>query len=131
MGLSGNSFSENNEINRVKQSNAVQKIRSSKGESIGETLVALLISTLALTMLAGAITTTSNIVKNSREHLGRYYLKNEDDNGVVKMTGADDTKKIQITITESGGLGISEDVYYYQNGEFGSKKTVTSYKLKK
>lgn len=131
MGLSDNIYSENKGINRVKQNNAVQKFCSSKGESIGETLVALLISTLALTMLAGAITTTSNIVKKSREHLGQYYQRNEAEAGVVKMSVENDSKKIKITITESGGLNISKDVYYYQNDVFGSKKTVTSYKLKK
>lgn len=41
------------------------RLRSKAGESIAETLVALLISALALVMLAGAISSAARIIKES------------------------------------------------------------------
>ena len=49
------------------------KIRSQSGESIGETLVALLISSLALVMLAGAVSSASNIITRSNQVMSDYY----------------------------------------------------------
>lgn len=57
------------------------KLRSRAGESIAETLVALLISALALVMLAGVISASTRIVTSSREKLNKYYSVNE---GIVK-----------------------------------------------
>ena len=59
----------------------LSKLRSRAGESIGETLVALLISALALVMLAGAVSSAAGIVKQSNEAMGRYYAE----------TGGEDT----------------------------------------
>ncbi|MBQ6346431.1 MAG: hypothetical protein IJI71_02600 [Clostridia bacterium] len=50
------------------------KIRSISGESIGETLVALLISALALLMLAGAIGSASKIVTRNKTAMDEYYV---------------------------------------------------------
>ena len=44
-----------------------KKLSNNKGESIGETLIALLISTLALVMLAGAIGSAVRIITKSNE----------------------------------------------------------------
>ena len=49
------------------------KLKSRAGESIAETLVALLISALALLMLAGAVTTAARVVELSREKMTDYY----------------------------------------------------------
>ena len=49
------------------------RLGSRRGESITETLVALLISSLALVMLAGAIGKAATIVKNSETQMTRYY----------------------------------------------------------
>ena len=46
-----------------------KKLSSQMGESIGETLVALLISALALVMLAGAVSSGMRIVTNSKEKM--------------------------------------------------------------
>lgn len=51
----------------------IQKLRSRAGESIGETLVALLISSLALVMLAGAISAAGNMVTRSRTAMEQYH----------------------------------------------------------
>lgn len=49
------------------------KLRGKRGESIAETLIGLLISSLALVMLAGAVSSAANIVKNSRQAMRDYY----------------------------------------------------------
>ena len=46
-----------------------KKIKSPSGESIAETLVALLIAALALVMLAGAMTAASNMIAVSRKKM--------------------------------------------------------------
>jgi len=43
------------------------------GESIGETLIALLISSLALLMLAGAISTAGRIITRNKNSMNSYY----------------------------------------------------------
>ena len=109
-----------------------KKLNSRAGESIGETLLSLLIAALALVMLAGAISASSNVITSSRDKLEKYYTENEKDTGVVKMTSsgtaADEGIAITDTITDSEGA-ISEqkyDVTYYKNGEFNTK-TVIAY----
>ena len=51
----------------------LKKLRGNAGESIAETLVALLISALALVMLAGAVSAASNIISKSNEKMNEYY----------------------------------------------------------
>ncbi|MBQ8110359.1 MAG: hypothetical protein IJ124_09405 [Clostridia bacterium] len=53
------------------------KLKSVSGESIGETLISLLISALALVMLAGAISSASNIINNSKTAMETYYGSDE------------------------------------------------------
>ena len=55
------------------KSKNIGKMRSQVGESIAETLVALLISALALMMLAGAVSSGMRIVTNSRIRIDEYY----------------------------------------------------------
>ena len=50
-----------------------QKLKSSSGESFAELLIALLISSLALMMLAGMINASANMVSTSRKTLENYY----------------------------------------------------------
>ena len=53
-----------------------KKLASQAGESIGETLVALLISALALVMLAGAVSAGMRVVTNSKDKMDEYYKVN-------------------------------------------------------
>lgn len=55
-----------------------QKLRSQRGESLGEVLVALLVAALAITILAGAIVTAGRIITQSREAMGEYYASNNE-----------------------------------------------------
>lgn len=50
-----------------------RKIHSKAGESIGETLIALLISALALVMLAGAIGSAARIITRSNAAVKSHY----------------------------------------------------------
>lgn len=54
----------------------LKKLYSQSGESIGETLIALLISALALVMLAGAVSAGMRIVTNSKAKMDEYYTVN-------------------------------------------------------
>lgn len=105
-----------------------EKLKSHGGESIAETLVALLISALALVMLAGAITSASNMIRAERKKMEDYYVANEAANGVVKMgSGTDGT----ITLVDSTSA-ISHSPYpvtYFKNDKFGNL-TVVAYKYK-
>ena len=55
----------------------LRKLYSRAGESIGETLIALLISSLALLMLAGAVSSASRIVTRNKTAMEDYYGKKQ------------------------------------------------------
>ena len=75
-----------------------KKMSSQAGETIGETLVALLISALALVMLAGAVSAAMRVVTNSKAHIDAYYQVN---NAVVDRATAAPT----INGTAAPGFG--------------------------
>ena len=80
------------------KSRVTQKLTSQTGESIGETLVALLISALALVMLAGAVSAGMRVVTSSKEKMDGYYMVN---NAVV----ARETSAPTINGTAASGFG--------------------------
>ncbi len=100
----------------------VKKLNSRAGESLAETLVALLISALALVMLAGAITAAGDVVTRSKNKLKDYYTENE--NIVQRNTSGGGGN---ITITGDGVSIPSYAITIYKNEEF-SKYPVVSYK---
>ncbi len=106
-----------------------KKIKSRAGETISETLVALLISALALTMLAGAISSSLSLITKGRERMNLYYNANEDANGVVKMSSGGVSAPDGITLKDSTGTIVNQPftVTYYKNDKF-SQFTVVSYK---
>ena len=53
-----------------------KKLRSQAGESIAETLVAVLVIAVALTMLASMISATVSMVKTSEAKMDDYYKAN-------------------------------------------------------
>lgn len=65
----------------------VRKLRGKAGESIAETLIALLISALAMIMLAGAIGAASDIIKRSNTAAEAHYTLEAD--RVASMTKPD------------------------------------------
>ncbi len=100
----------------------VNKLRSRAGETIGEVLVALLVSTLALMILAGMISAPSHIVKNSEKRMDAYYTANA---GLEDFGSA--LGPVNVTI-EVGSHKVGTSVVYQQNPVLGENRTVTAYK---
>lgn len=102
-----------------------KKLRSRAGETIAETLVALLVGTLALMILAGMITATANIIRTSEEKMDDYY---------------EECAKLATFNAESGGgsgeavISVDEveivktPVVTYENKIFANH-TVTAYRM--
>ena len=77
----------------------MKKIKSQAGETIAEVLVALLISSVALVMLAGMIASTTNLVTRSKSKMEAYYAANEI---LEKQNGTEgQSLKIQILSTDN------------------------------
>lgn len=95
-----------------------KKLKNNSGETIGEVLVALLISGLALLMLAGAITTSSDLVTRSSRKQEEYYAKNE---ALLTDTGGTSGRQLTMILR---GVGISnqkyENINYNINDEIGN-----------
>lgn len=84
------------------------RLKSRKGESIGEVLAALLISALALTMLAAMIASASRMVEESSQNLNAYY---QAQNGLAAPSGTPaDTGTATLTGEE---YSVQWDVEYY------------------
>lgn len=102
--------------------NIKAKLKSQAGETIGETLVALLISALALTMLAGAISTAANLITKSETVMETYYegittLGNPNADGLT-IAFSDGVKLIGDSTSSSIGVKFSK------NEAFGSKPII-------
>lgn len=103
---------------------AQRKTKSQSGETIAETLVALLISSIALMMLAGMINSTVNLVTKSEAKMGDYYTQNAE---LENSEASRSTFTISIkpgTESESK-LAMTVDVHYQTNNTFN--KTVVAY----
>ena len=115
-----------------------KKLGNRSGETIAETLVALLISALALTMLAASISAASHMVTLSKEKLEKYYNAN---NLIIKMEGTTvsdaETQEIiygpstNIDIKSNDNkLTISKNAILYVNKAFPDpEKEVVSYRI--
>lgn len=98
--------------------NIIVKLKSQGGESLGETLIALLISILGITLLAMMIQTSSNLIRKGSEQFESYITK---ENELVKKGSS--TYEGQVFISNSTDINkiysinnISMyDVYYYKN----------------
>lgn len=87
------------------------KVRSVRGESITEVLVSIVISGLAILMLATVIATAMNVNKSSREAMDRYYEANN--NVVSNATTVTGTVTVSpaaggsaIAIASSDSVGV-------------------------
>ena len=102
-----------------------EKIRDKSGESIAETLVAVLIAAFALLMLAGTVNTSTNLVLKSQKILSGsdtdsedgYYDKN---NLMEKRTGT--PEKMTITISSTLDEPMTETVSLYKNDKFSNNQ---------
>ena len=90
----------------------LKKLKNSNGESISETLVALLISSLALVMLAGAMTAALRVVTTGRD----YESSESTTSGSGSVTLKDESRVI---------LDQTLNVTYQINDEFGSTPVIS------
>jgi len=104
----------------------VRKLKNNSGESIAETLVAVLIAAFALLMLAGTINTASNLITNSKNRLKVYYDEN---NRLASGTVGDSRNTITMNEKIGGKTNwiTCENVGVYENDELGSE-TVVAYR---
>ena len=107
---------------------AAKKFRSRAGETIGETLVALLISSLALLMLAGAVSAASRAVQQSKTKIEEYYSA---DKGMAEQSSASAGGPLTVSLQEKTGgtepsLGtFSYSGTYYKNDAYNSTVVVS------
>ena len=98
----------------------LRKLRSQAGETIAEVLVALLISSVALIMLASMISSTNSMVTKSKNTMKDYYDANEN---LEKLQGNYDP--ITITISGKNGTGTITisltNVPCFENAVMGKK----------
>ena len=103
---------------------AKAKLRGQIGETIAETLIAVLISALAMMMLAGSISTATRLILRSKEKMQQYYQNNavveKKEPGLNSPSffagleaGADPDHKWAIKLGKS--FGLLSKVYYYSN----------------
>ncbi|MBQ9544901.1 MAG: hypothetical protein IJV00_07230 [Clostridia bacterium] len=105
----------------------LKKLKDVRGESLSEILIALLVSSLAIVLLAGMINASSTMISNSREKVADYVSA---DRSVVEQNGSSETGTVSIkegseTITLTDGAG-SITVVYYSNSE---NESVKSYRV--
>lgn len=109
------------------RSRAWRKLHSTLGESIGETLVALLVSTLGIMLLAGMIVASTRLIMQSEETLSKYYTANN----IISAQDIGDTKgQLKITIADKSVSRhfydiVIEDVNCYTNTEIGNTPIVS------
>ena len=96
----------------------IRKLKSSSGESIAEVLIALLLSSLALIMLAGMINASGNMVSTSRKTLEAYYGSAPEvssGTATVTFTGEQSGSSVNIQINKEK-IGSLEISYYTPAG---------------
>lgn len=75
----------------------LHKLRSQSGESLAETLIAVLVIALAMTILAGMIGAAGNMVKTSEVKMNEYYESNR-----KLETFSEESGNATVNITASG-----------------------------
>lgn len=105
--------------------NIFKKLKNQNGESIGETLVALLISVLAITMLAMMIQTSTNLIRKGDQQFASF-IENENkivekkadpstSTGQVYISSKADTSKIYLIDNDTTVVGGKYEVNYFEN----------------
>ena len=107
----------------------LEKLRSRRGDSIAEVLVAMLISAVALVMLASMIASSGRMIRRSRESMEEYDKAN---NALAAMNegGTVGELKIQDAASKTVYLETGKDnipVTVYENAGYAGK-TVVAYK---
>lgn len=100
------------------------RIQSLRGETLIETLAAILVATLAMVMLANAIGIAQSIVVRGREAANEHYEAET----TLATTGGPPVR-VEITLTDVGGTGESEPPVYvvWREAPVPGGYTVVSY----
>lgn len=104
------------------------KLLCKAGESIAETLIALLISSLALMMLAGAVSSAARIIQSSKASVEDYYKK---DNEMIENPDKLGPLSVEFTLESGTAVKFKEStpsVNYNMNQKF-SNHPIVSYTL--
>ena len=80
------------------------KLRGRAGETIAETLIALLISSLALLILAGAVSAGSRIILKAKKVVTDYYAANE----VIELQSGTAGGKLYAALTAEGNITVAK-----------------------
>lgn len=106
-----------------------EKLSSQKGESLSETLIGVLISAIALLLLASMITAGTRIVRKSMTNMNNFYtdvsgIESEDADFVVSGTNKlkitmNNVEKTPVT-NESSGVDVK--IYKGENTELKAYK---------
>ena len=107
------------------------KLRSRRGESIAEVLVATLISAVALVLLASMIASSTNLIQRSENKLEAYYAQN---NELAVQDGSSESAAGGKVTVSSGATTVhlrpddpadGEPVKYFINTESENTKVVS------
>ena len=115
-----------------------KKIHDHKGDSIAEVLIALLISSLALVMLASMITSATKMITNSKAKMNDYYTANNSISAYtapaipIEVANRSGNSNVTIEITSSDAptadplksLDKNYPVQYYGNYVFQNKPVI-------
>ena len=93
-------------------------IRNEKGESIAETLIATLIASFALILLAGMMTASVRVVTESKQTMSKYY------DSVNKMAKKTEPVSMKITIQDEKGSSSVFDVNGYMSSDDTDKAVI-------
>ena len=94
-----------------------KKIKSDRGDSIAEVLIALLISAVALVMLASMISSSTSMIDSSKKKIAEYYVPS--DGSISNVSGI-----VQL-VPVSGTVNISFPVQYSVNNTINNHPVVT------
>ena len=100
-----------------------RKLRSKAGETIAEVLISLLISSIALIILAEMIGAATNMVTSSENTLKAYY---EESNNLAQQTTGSSSASVTLTMD---GTEFSEPINLFENEKKLGGVEVMSYKL--
>lgn len=92
----------------------IKKVSGTHGETIVETLVSILISSLALLMLATAIGSSVKIIMTSTHHMESFYNGQSTLVATANTATANGTKKtviLDVPLNKKDGNSISVNVY--------------------
>ena len=117
-----------------------RKLKSRCGESLAETLIALLIAAVALTMLASMISTSTKLIENSKNLINSFV---REDNRMVMAAEDSQNSSGGVYFVMQGELGEDNirlaadevytgdscvEVYYFINQNAAQNNSVVSYR---